>query len=186
MERHSLSAVIRGIQHAAASSSQLLAEQYLQLMRQYFHERDDGVLEARTSYVQIDDDHWVPVPLIALVNPRSLSLSRMKVALSLRIEETTAKPALSGDADDADDVDRTSFRVSLAPKSHDGDRRPSDVTDIEMEFTSDDPPEAASRLLEVFGQMVDPNNSHVDRPMNPARATRISGRRGDGAPGGES
>lgn len=178
MDRQSLSAVIRGIQHAAASSFRLLGEQHLQVLRQYFDESEDGVLHARTTYVQVDDDHWVPVPLIALVNPRSLSLSRMKVAMSVRIEEAEGKP---GDGAAAGEVDRTSFSVVVSPKGSADGGRDSEVTDLELEFTAGDPPDAMQRLIEVFAQLVDPNNRHIDRAMTPGLATRL-GAGGNGRP----
>lgn len=158
MSRESLAALTRGIHHAASTTYTMLAQQYLAMIAQYFEEpekgREDEPLKAKMTYVQIDEKHWVPIPLISLVAPRGLALERMKVALSVRIEEWEPKQATIDK--DGSTADRLSFQVVMSPRTKAGERRSSDVTDIEMEFRAGDPPEAIMRLIDTFTNMIDP------------------------------
>jgi hypothetical protein len=108
------------------------------------------------TYVQIDDKHWVPVPLISLVAPKGLALERMKVSLSVRIEEWESKQATIDE--DGSKADRLSFKVVMSPRTGEGQRRSSDVTDIDMEFCAGDPPEAIMRLIDSFTNLIDPKS----------------------------
>lgn len=167
----------------------MAADQYLQLIHQYFEEVEVGGearLKAKTVLVEIDSDHWIPVPLITLVNPKALSLSRMKVNMSVRIDHSEAKRATNDS--DSSELDRSSFQVSLSPpglRSGDGGddkSRDSQLTDIEMEFVAGEPSDAFMRLLQAFTHLVDPNNANVD---SKAEGKFTSLRYGSRKPGGE-
>lgn len=157
MNQETLSALTRGIQHAASSTFNMLAQQYLGLLGQFFDEGPDKKLVAKMVYVRIDEAHSVTVPLIALVAPRGLALDKMRVSMSVRIDETELKQATS----EADNLvaDRTSMRVTVSPRTRDGARRPTDVTDLEMEFAAGEPPESIMRIIDTFANQIDPKLS---------------------------
>lgn len=172
MNRESLAALTRGIHHAASSTHAMLAQQYMHMLMQFFDEKD-GKLVAKMTYIQIDDKHWVPVPLISLVAPKGLSLDRMKVSMSVRIEESELKQATIDQ--DGSYTDRLSLRVSMSPKTREDRRRPSDVTDIEMEFVAGDPPEAVMRMIDTFTNLIDPRSfDKVQPPMDRYPPTSIN------------
>src|SRR5512142_2904776 len=153
MGKDTLSALTRGSHHAAASTAVRLGQQYIQMLAQYFDDRQ-GRLYAKMAYLQLTEQHTVAVPLIALVAPKGLALERMKVSLSVRIDETDLKQAtVDGDTFEGD---RVSMKVTVSPRTRDGDRRASDVTGIEMEFASGEPPEAIMRIIDSYAGLVDP------------------------------
>lgn len=162
MNRESLASLMRGIHHAASSTHAMLAQQYMYMLKQFFDEKD-GKLMAKMTYIQIDDDHWVPVPLISLVTPRGLSLDRMKVEMSLRIEESEVKQATMDE--DGSHAERLALKVAMSPKTKDGGQRPTDVTDIEIEFKAGEPPEALMRLIDAYTNQIDPR--HFDKVAPP-------------------
>lgn len=188
MSRESLAALTRGIHHAASSTYALLSQQYMHMMMQFFDENEDGMLVAKMTYVQVDDKNWIPIPLISLVAPKGLALERMKVALSVRIEETDLKQATIDN--DGSDIDRLSFKVTASPKSRKGERRASDVTDIEMEFNAGDPPEAVMRMIDSFTNLIDPRSFDILKPPTdkwpptPIKHTGIKLKRNAGPEGG--
>lgn len=176
MSSASLSALIRGIHHAVSSTHAMLAEQYMHMLKQFFDERE-GKLFAKMTYVQMDDRHWVPLPLISLVQPSGFTLERMKVSMSVRIDEVKSKQAtIDGDGSTAD---RLSFSISISPKSKKGKaddtkERNTDITDIEMEFQAGSPPEALMRLIDNFTNLIDPRDfEKVQPPMDRYPPTQI-------------
>lgn len=160
MSRESLAALTRGIHHAASSTYSMLAQQYIQMIAQFFEQKEDAdgnlKLFAKMAYVKINENTETAIPLISLVAPKGLALERMKVNLSVRIEEMKSKRATIDE--DRIDIDRLSFKVSVSPRSKKGERRSSDVTDIEMVFTAGDPPEGVMRLIDAYTNLLDPRD----------------------------
>ncbi len=160
MSRESLAALTRGIHHAASTTYSMLAQQYIQMISQFFEQKEDkdGNLKlfAKMAYMKINEETETAIPLISLVSPKGLALERMKVNMSVKIEEIESKQATIDE--DKIDVDRLSFKVTVSPRTKDGARRASDVTDIEMEFTAGDPPEGVMRLIETYTNLLDPKN----------------------------
>lgn len=165
MDEQTLSALTRGMQHAASSTFDLMANQYLVMLAQFFDppvEKDDGKLRAKMVYVKIDNDHWASVPLISLVAPRGLALDRMTIKLSAQVKNVDLKKAtVEGVKSDAD---RASMRITMAPRTREGERRPDDVMDIEMVFAAGDPPEGIMRLIDAFANQIDPRPSARVQP----------------------
>jgi hypothetical protein len=162
--RQSLAAIVRGIHHAAASTSSMLAQQYLTLLDQFFDKVEGGQpgeLKAKMVRVQVTDQHFVLVPLIALVQPKGLALKTLKVEMSVRIEEAELKQATH----DLDNYtgDRSSFKVSIGPKTTMGSRRQSDVTDIEMVFEAGEPPEGIMRMIEPYTGLITPQTKPAEK-----------------------
>lgn len=160
MSRESLAALTRGIHHAASSTYSMLAQQYIQMIGQFFEQKEDedGNLKlfAKMVYIKISENTETAIPLISLVAPKGLALERMKVCMSVRIEETNSKQATIDE--DQTDIDRLSLKVSVSPRTKEGQRRSSDVTDIDMEFTAGDPPEGVMRLIDAYTNLLDPKN----------------------------
>lgn len=167
MSRESLAALTRGIHHAASSTFSMLSQQYIQMLGQFFEQKKDpdGNLKlfARMAYVKISDTTETAVPLISLVAPKGLALERMKVCMSVRIEDMESKRVTFDE--DATDIDRLSFKVSVSPRTKIGQRRASDVTDIEMEFSAGDPPEGVMRMIEAYTNLIEPKNVGKDNKV---------------------
>jgi len=160
MSRESLAALTRGIHHAASSTYSMLAQQYIQMLSQFFEQKEDvdGNLKlfAKMAYIKINENTESAIPLISLVAPKGLALERMKVSMSVKIEETELKNATM-DSDEMD-IDRLAFKVSFSPRASKGENRSSDVTDIDMEFVANDPPEGVMRLIDAYTNILDPRN----------------------------
>ena len=158
-----LDEIARGMQHAAASANQLLAQQYTRVLDTFFDSDDEGVLTARTVNLALDAEHTMPVPLVALATPRGLALEKMVVHLTVRGDFAEAMPVDGGDH-------RARFHVTLAPpskRSVDGSARDRDTEhiDIEMHFTALAPPDALMRVIDEYTHRL------VPRPTRPARST---------------
>ncbi|WP_240324490.1 DUF2589 domain-containing protein, partial [Trinickia diaoshuihuensis] len=143
-----LDEIARGMQHAAASANQLLAQQYTRVLDTFFDSDDEGLLTARSVDVELDAEHTMPVPLVALATPRGLALEKMVVHLTVRGDFAEAMPIEGGDQ-------RARFHVTLAPPSKragdtPGRERDTEHIDIEMHFAALDPPDAIMRVIDEY------------------------------------
>ena len=146
--------ITRGMQHAAASANQMLAQQYTALLDQFFDADEAGTLVAREVELALDSQHRLALPLVSLAMPRGLALDEMTVNMTVRSDIADALP-LHGAA--AGGVGR--FYVSLAPHSKRDTGRDSEHIDIEMKFTALQPPEAVMRVIDEY------TNRLVPRPV---------------------
>ncbi|CAJ0889959.1 DUF2589 domain-containing protein [Ralstonia flatus] len=151
--------ITRGMQHAAASANQMLAQQYTTLLDQFFDADESGTLVAREVELALDSQHRLALPLVSLAMPRGLALDEMTVNMTVRSDLAEALP-LHGAATGG--VGR--FYVSLAPHSQRETGRDSEHIDIEMRFTALQPPEAVMRVIDEY------TNRLVPRPLQPNAA----------------
>jgi hypothetical protein len=155
MTPQALTDVTRGMHHAALATSNMLANQYLYLLGQFFDEDESGQMRAKMVDVQIDDTHSMKVPLISMVAPKGIVMDKMKVAMSVRMEEADVKDA-THDLDNSS-ATRASFKVQLSPRSDGGALgRQSDIIDIEMEFSAIDPPEGIMKVIDEYVNLITP------------------------------
>lgn len=165
MNTQKLTDITRGMHHAASTTSAMIAQQYIMMVDQFFDSLPDGSIRAKTAKIFIDDKNYMMVPLVSLVAPKGLNLDKMRVQMSVQISEAEAKIATS--EYDNSSAERTSFTVTLSPKSKSETRRRSDVVDIEMEFTAMDPPEGIMRLIEQYTTRVLPISSEKGKEASP-------------------
>jgi hypothetical protein len=172
-----LDEIARGMQHAAASANQLLAHQYIRVLDTFFDTDKDGRLTARSVEVELDAEHTMPVPLVALATPRGLGLEKMIVHLTVRGDFAEALPVDGGDH-------RAHFHVTLAPPSKRASEgaaspreRDTEHIDIEMHFTALEPPDAIMRVIDEYthrlvprpkpGSPRDPGAAQANEKENP-------------------
>jgi hypothetical protein len=180
MKNQSLSDITRGLQHAAATTNSMVAEQYIRILSQFFDTLEDGTLRAKMVRVQVSDDYYALVPLVSMVSPSGLALDKMKVDLSIRIENADEKPASILDMrhghpkEDEDSEDtRSAFAVSMSPRSKDGGKRPSDHVDISLEFVSKETPEAVMRVIETYTNLIQPIQMPSDGKLPPMNIVNL-------------
>lgn len=191
MENQKLTAITRGLQHAAAETNAMVAEQYIRVLSQYFDKDENGTLSARMVRVQLDEQHHAFVPLVSLATPAGLALDRMRVELSIRLEgarDMGDTPLLrrvkgllgeghAGNATaegDAASENRADFSVSLSPRGRGEKKRQSDHVHVDLEFRSIKTPEAVQRMIETYTNMIQPLRTEPGAPgsaPNPAAPT---------------
>lgn len=148
--------ITRGMQHAASSANQMLAQQYTALLDQFFDADENGTLVAREVELALDAQHRLALPLVSLAMPRGLALDEMTVNMTVRSDIAETLPAQGVGTGG---VGR--FYVSLAPHSRRDAGRDSEHIDIEMKFTALQPPEAVMRLIDEY------TNRLLPRPVKP-------------------
>lgn len=155
--RHNLTDITRGMQHAASTTTAMLAEQFLHLINQFFDKGKDGTLIAKMVRIQTSPGQEMLVPLISLVQPSAIVLKKLRLRMSVKIEDAELKMAqkdLMGNSE----ATRLSFKVSMAPQTGFLGRR-SDITDIEMVFEGTDAPEGIMRLIEEHTNAITPRKT---------------------------
>ncbi len=147
-----LTDITRGLQHAAAATMDMVADQFIRMLEEFFVPEEDGTLRAKMVRVQVSETDFVELPMISLVRPRGLTLEGMRVDLSVKLDRSRVKDVLGVNAT------RSSFTVSIAPKEAGAERRRrrSDVIDVSLEFKAWEAPEAAMKLIDMYTNLVTP------------------------------
>ncbi|MBO9547814.1 MAG: DUF2589 domain-containing protein [Pseudomonas sp.] len=158
--------ITRGLQEAAAATNSLIAQQYINLFDQFFDCDTQALgspMKAKMVEIAMDDRHVMRVPLFALVAPKGLTLERMQVDLSVRVNATEGLSALHEEYERAGVA---SFKVTIGAQGRQGEARDPDEVQIRMQFHASEPPEALNRLIEEYTKMIVP----VRKPVSPAPA----------------
>jgi hypothetical protein len=174
MQHQKLTDITRGLQAAAAETNALVADQFIRILSEYFERHEDGTLEAKMVRVQLDDKHYSLVPLVSLVAPAGLALDRMRVQLSIRLEDaeeerTGLLQRLNLDGKHEEEaVSRSQFKVSLSPRSKGkGKGRPSDHVNIDLQFKALETPESILRVIDTYTNMIAPIPIPIDSKALP-------------------
>lgn len=158
VNKHTLTDITRGMQHAASTTTAMLGAQFLHLIKQYFDKEDDGTLRAKMVQIELSPGNFVKVPLISLVQPSAIVLKRLKIRMSVRIEEAEIREAVEETMGNSE-ATRLRFKVSMSPRTGILGRR-SDVTDVEMVFEGTDAPEGIMRVIEQHTNLIEPLQRH--------------------------
>ncbi|MBE5214317.1 DUF2589 domain-containing protein [Pectobacterium sp. A535-S3-A17] len=154
-----LADIARGMQHAATAANQFIAHQYQQTLEPFFEHDADGVLTPKTVAIQLDPRHHVELPLVAFSTPRGLMLEKMKVRMTVRTDAVSQDKITSP----LDDHNITNFHVSMSPSGKNKKGRNSQHVDIEMQFTTLDPPESIMRLIDEYTNLVIPKITQEEK-----------------------
>ncbi|MDX6916171.1 DUF2589 domain-containing protein [Pectobacterium carotovorum] len=154
-----LADIAQGMQHAATAANQFIAHQYQKTLDPFFERDSDGTLIPKTVAIQLDSQHHVALPLVALSTPRGLMLEKMKVQMTVRAD------AVSKDeiAPSLDDYNISNFHVSISPSGKNTKGRNSQHVDIEMQFTALEPPESIMRLIDEYTNLVLPQITQEEK-----------------------
>lgn len=148
--------ITRGLQEAAAATNSLIAQQYINLFDQFFDCDPQALgspMKAKMVEVAMDDRHVMRVPLFALVAPKGLTLERMQVDLSVRVNAAEGLQALREECERAS---AASFKVTIGAQGRQGEARDPDEVQIRMQFHASEPPEALNRLIEEYTKLITP------------------------------
>lgn len=163
-----LSDIVRGIAHAAGAANEIQDRQFIQQINHYFHKEEDGTLVPKVARARIDDNTYIEVPLISMIDPSTLGLEEMEVRMGVRLSRSEVKEHVH-DANKDVKVSRCSFNVALT-SAKPGDRQ--DVIDVTMKFKKVEPTEGSSRFIEEMNGVIQPNK-YNDKPKRPNNLTNI-------------
>jgi len=158
VDAQTLADIARGMQHAVNSTQELTEQHYARIVERYFNEDGTAITKRITLPHNAGE---MEVPVIALMPPSGLMLKEAEVEMSVRIDATAVKSAAP--TDEETEHTRTSFAVSLGPRSHDrppsegGTKGGASSIDIKMKFVAGDPPEGIARIIEAFANTMIPH-----------------------------
>ena len=152
-EAQTLSDIVRGISHAAASANEIQDQQFLKQLSHFFHREEDGTLVPKVVRTKIDDETFVEAPLISLIDPSTLGLEEMEVRMGVRLSKSEVKKRVH-DVNKEKQVSRCSFNVALTGATP-GSRQ--DVIDVTMKFKKAEPVEGVNRIIEEMNGLVKPS-----------------------------
>ncbi|RGB68795.1 MULTISPECIES: DUF2589 domain-containing protein [Oscillospiraceae] len=136
-----LADIVRGIQYCVNSASEIVDRQYVAQLDQYFENGRPLVYP-----VELPDGSRMELPLFTLMNHSALALDKMKVSMTVGVDEVNTK---STDVPIANNenfkLERASFQVRMgAPAKKNGGQG----VRLEMTFKAGEQPEAVARLAE--------------------------------------
>jgi len=167
-EGQTLSDIVRGIAHAASAANEIQDRQFIQQVNQYFHKEADGTLVPKVVRAKIDDNTYMEVPLITMIDPSTIGLEEMEVRMGIRLSKSDVKEHVQN-FNDQNKVSRSSFNVSLT-SCKPGERQ--DVIDVTMKFKKTDPAEGSSRLIDEMNGTVQPHKYTKDT-AKPSEFTHV-------------
>lgn len=165
MSASDLSHITRGLHQAAAATHNLIAQQYIALFDQFFdyNVEDLGTpMKAKMVEIALTEGHTISVPLIALVAPKGLALHKMNVDLSVKMHSTEVQKA-SHDLENGD-LHSEKFFVTFGTTKREGQDRDPDEVQIRIEFKACEPPEAISRIIEEYTNLISPQARAPAKP----------------------
>lgn len=154
-----LADIAQGMQHAATAANQFIAHQYQQTLDPFFERNANGTLIPKTVAIQLDAQHHIELPLVALSTPRGLMLEKMKVQMTVRADAVSKEeitPSLN-------DYNISNFHVSMSPSGKNKKGRNSQHVDIEMQFTALPPPESILRLIDEYTNLILPQITQEEK-----------------------
>lgn len=148
--KHSLSSVTQGLLHSINTAQQVLTSHYIDSLSSYFNE--DGT---PTMFdFQINEETMGRIPLLALTEPKGLTLKEVEMDLAVRIDDAVLVKKKMGKESFEDEtirgVSRESFEVSFASTADSMKDRTANIINIKLKFEEIDNPEGVSRIMDEF------------------------------------
>jgi len=157
--KHSISDLIKGIQHAADSARKITIHNHIELMDKFFDVAPDGSFHAKMVDVSLSQgDSKLLVPLITLIPPSSMRLEKLNIKMKVngigKPKNTDLKSI------DGHNTSRTHFNIS----SGTSDKK--NVIDIDATFGSSELPEALMKIIDKFTESIKPVNITDTKKIN--------------------
>jgi len=141
--KHTLSDMMRGMQHSVNTAQEILEKHHIQLLNKYFTQ--DGFPISKK--INLGDGNILVVPLISLINQNSLTIDEMEIDFKAEINEIELKNI----KDENSDIDRTSFTMDFTPSERDDNS-----ISIKIKFKTKTQPEGVSRIVDEFDKKIQP------------------------------
>lgn len=156
LSKQQFATLVHGLHDTAAASMDIVGEQYVHLFDQYFDSMPDGARKPKIVRLQLDDEHYLTVPLVSLVPTRGISLERMRVTFSTRLDEQLLQEASQADQTE---LDLDAFSVQLVPHSQGQEQKSAktDVFDVIMEFRAQEAPDSVRQLIREHADTIAPH-----------------------------
>lgn len=149
-----LSDVVRGLQFCANSSTQIAEQHYTTTLDNYL-DKDN---KPYTKRVYLDQERFMDVPLLCLMDHNSLAIDKMKVKMNVNIRDMTLKETDIPVSDESEEVEEQENTVSRSSMIVDmcNVTPEEDGTALELEFTFkvSQPPESFSRIMDTLSNSI--------------------------------
>ncbi|TCO09844.1 uncharacterized protein DUF2589 [Natronoflexus pectinivorans] len=156
--KHTLSDIMRGMQHSVNTAQEILAKHYVNLMEKFFD--DEGKPVTRTVF--LPDNRSIEVPVISLMNQHSLYVDELEIDFKAQINGVALKNLREG----KEDVDRASFAIDFTPSD-----RSDNAVSVKIKFKSCQKPEGVSRIVDEFDKTILPVDNLPDEPESDENQT---------------
>ena len=123
----------------------LVGEQYIRLLHQFFDTQPDGTMQPKMVRLQVEDGKYILVPLVSLAPSKGIGLETMRVRFSVRLDTEASERVLE---QARSDLGSESLKVTVGPDQ--GDRGERDRVDVVLEFKAGEAPESVRQVLNIY------------------------------------
>jgi len=163
--KHSISDIIKGIQHAADSAREITTHNHIELMDKFFDVAPDGSFHAKMVKLSLSqDDSELLVPLVALIPPSSMRLEKLNVKMKVNAIGESLETDLK--SIEGHNTSRTHFDVSTNVSGKRG------LVSIETTFASCELPESLMKIIDRFTDNIKPVNNIDTKKINLVRGVK--------------
>ena len=148
--KHSLSGVTQGLLHSINTAQKVLTSHYIDSLSSYFNEDGTPIM----FDFQLNEETMGRIPLLALTEPKGLTLKEVEMDLAVRIDDSVLLSKKMGkesfEEESIKSVSRESFEVSFASTADSMKDRTANIVNIKLKFEEIDNPEGVSRIMDEF------------------------------------
>lgn len=144
-KEHSLSDILKGLQHAVDDMQEMLQARQMQNLQKFWHEAD-GTPVCRKIRI---GDKAIDVPLATLVSHDLLEMDNIEVRFKARISSVDTRQA-TGSKDSTDRPGYAELHMEMDSMKVSG----SDLLDITVRFKPKDVPEGIARLTDIYNKHI--------------------------------
>lgn len=148
-----LDAILRGLNDAANSASDMCVKHYQRLIEQYFDKVDDKY-EAKTVKLKLDEEHTIDLPLISITDAKGLYLDELEVDFSINIVGCQRTDNQSDNKSTKDLASR--LLVEVSPQKSEREKRDNNIIDVKVKFKSNSAPESLMKVIDKFNTQITP------------------------------
>lgn len=163
-----LDGIVRGLNYVANCASDMSLSHYQNLISQYFdYDEDESIFTPKVVRLQLDPEHEITMPLIAVTDAKGLYLDELEVDFSVRV--TGIDPH---SLQDSLQQDCPKLVVDIAPKQRENSGRDKDVIDFKVKFKSSEAPECVMKVIDKYNTQITPQqitpNDGKDSSISPS------------------
>lgn len=170
-----LEAIVRGLSHVANCASDLSLTHYRGLIQQFFdYDEEAEAFIPKKVDLQLDDDHIITMPLIAVTDAKGLYLDELDVEFAVKVTGVADAPDLNA-ATEILEKSHPKFIVDLAPGSASSQKLGKDIITFKAKFKSNEAPECVMKVIDKYNSQISPRRtSPLEPESSPTNSSQDS------------
>ncbi|WCP70252.1 DUF2589 domain-containing protein (plasmid) [Vibrio tubiashii] len=166
-----LDGIVRGLNYVANCASDMSLSHYQNLIEQYFdYDETASIFTPKVVRLQLDPEHEITMPLIAVTDAKGLYLDELEVDFSVRVTGIDPRKMQDGLQQDCPQL-----VVDIAPRQRDASAgRDKDVIDFKVKFKSSEAPECVMKVIDKYNTQITPQQMSPREGTAPSSSSEMT------------